>query len=361
VYKTYLPDNFQGIPRSIWEIAQATHAHGVTAEVLSLSPSPTPAAVVVGDHVSRRVRQDVFLASTALSISAFAEFRRLAASADLVHYHFPWPLMDLLHFSAPRRPSVVTYHSDIVRQKWLRRAYRPLMQRFLGDVSRIVATSPNYRDTSPVLRRYRDKVEVIPLGLSERPPDDPALLARLRQQLPDRFLLFVGAFRYYKGLNYLIDAAARTGIQIVLAGVGQLPPAETQKIDNLHILGAVGDDEREALLSLCAGFVFPSHLRSEAFGIALLEAARAGRPLISCEIGTGTSFVNVDGQTGHVVPPADAGALAAAMARLLDNPAEAARMGNAARQRYEQLFTAATMGRDYANLYQRVFSASGRR
>ena len=80
-------------------------------------------------------------------------------------------MMDLLHLSLPqrrRKPTVVTYHSDIVRQKMLGQLYAPLGHWFLNSVDSIVATSSNYIDTSRVLRRHRGKVSAIPIGLSDR-------------------------------------------------------------------------------------------------------------------------------------------------------------------------------------------------
>ena len=70
------------------------------------------------------------------------------------------------------------------------------------------------------------------------------------------------------------------------------------------VLGALDDADKVALLTLCYAVAFPSHLRSEAFGISLLEGAMYGKPMISSEIGTGTSYINIDGETGLVVPMA---------------------------------------------------------
>ena len=108
------------------------------------------------------------------------------------------------------------------------------------------------------------------------------------------------------------------------------------------------------MLTLCYGVVFPSHLRAEAFGVSLLEGAMFGKPMISSEIGTGTSHVNVGGVTGLVVPPGDAAALRGALARLLDEPALAQQMGRNARARYLKLFQAGQMCASYAELYRSV-------
>ena len=102
--------------------------------------------------------------------------------------------------------------------------------------------------------------------------------------------------------------------------------------------------------------VFPSHLRSEAFGISLLEGAMYGKPLISSEIGTGTSYINVAGKTGLVVPPSDPQALRAAMQFLWEHPVEATGMGAQARARYEQYFTADEMMAAYAKLYRHLLA-----
>jgi O-antigen biosynthesis rhamnosyltransferase len=112
-----------------------------------------------------------------------------------------------------------------------------------------------------------------------------------------------------------------------------------------------------ALLSLCQGFVFPSHLRSEAFGLSLVEAAMAGKPMISCEIGTGTTYINRHGETGLVVPPSDAPALAQAMHDMMQSPERTAQFGQQARQRYLTTFMAERMSAAYAALYRDLLSS----
>lgn len=133
LFKTYRPDNFAGVEGVIWNIAEGTAPPGVESTVLFLSRNHRPGPQPIGRHLAQTAKLDLYLASTGLSISAFGEFARLAARADLIHYHFPWPMMDLLHLYANgNKPSVVTYHSDIVRQRMLGALYRPLMVRFLG-------------------------------------------------------------------------------------------------------------------------------------------------------------------------------------------------------------------------------------
>ena len=93
-------------------------------------------------------------------------------------------------------------------------------------------------------------------------------------------------------------------------------------------------------------------MRSEAFGISLLEAAAVGKPMISCEIGTGTTFVNAASETGLVIKPGSPHDLREAMQYLLDNPDTAAKMGRNAQKRYRELFTAEQQAESYHKLYQ---------
>lgn len=102
--------------------------------------------------------------------------------------------------------------------------------------------------------------------------------------------------------------------------------------------------------------VLPSHLRSEAFGMVLVEAEMFGKPMICCEIGSGTSYVNEHGVTGLVVPPEQPDALAKAMQALLADDALAGRMGQAARARYEAMFSGPALGDAYRSLYRSVAS-----
>jgi rhamnosyl/mannosyltransferase len=97
-------------------------------------------------------------------------------------------------------------------------------------------------------------------------------------------------------------------------------------------------------------------MRSEAFGLALLEASMYGKPSISCEIGTGTSFINRHGETGLIVEPGNPDALAGAVNRLLANRQEREDFGRNARRRYLEHFTADGMVASYAQAYRDIFS-----
>lgn len=359
-FKTYYPETMGGIEQVIFQIAEGGLRHGYESEVLYLSERGAARNETVGHHLTHRSKLDLHVASTGFSLSALKDFSELAKKADIVHYHFPWPYMDLVHFiSRIKKPAVVSYHSDIVKQKTLLKLYQPLMNRFLSNVDCIVASSPNYAESSPVLTRFKDKVRVVPYGLDRETYPTPSAekLEFWRSRLGERFFLFVGALRYYKGLDYLLEAAKSTQLPVVILGGGHLEAelktqADQLGLSNVHFLGGLPDDDKAALLALCYAFVFPSHLRSESFGISLLEGAMYGKPMISCEIGSGTTYINIAGETGFVVPPRDSVALAAAMNQLWTQPELAASMGEAAARRFEAVFSSDSMAKSYADIYR---------
>jgi len=366
VCKTALPQSKGGIEVFIDALCNGTSKYDVENTVLSLAKNPSPDPITMGNYTIYQAKQNLVIASTGFSISAFPVFKKLAICADIVHYHFPNPFADLLHCACRvNRPSIVTYHSDIVKQKKLRKLYKPLMYRFLGTVDHIVATSPNYFVSSDVLHHFANKTSVIPIGIdiTGYPKPNGERLVYWQNRLQQPFFLFIGALRYYKGLYIALDAIKGTKIQLAIAGINGVERelrlhAKKNNLHNVDFLGLVSDEDKVALLHLCHGFVFPSHLRSEAFGISLLEAASFGKPLISCEIGTGTSYINIHNETGLVVTPASVHELRNAMQYLIDNPEKATELGRNAKNRSKEFFTADKQAKAYANLYRGLAGAN---
>lgn len=366
VYKTFLPETLGGLEQAIFQIVRSTASRDCQVRVLSLGPQTLPPREICPFAEHWRYRRTMSFASNDISLSLLGHFGRHVDWASVIHYHFPWPFADALHLLwRVRKPAMATYHSDIVRQQALLRLYRPLMSRFLRRVDRIVATSPNYLASSPVLKEFADKAAVIPIGLDARtyPELEPQRVEHWRAVLGEDFFLFVGVLRYYKGLHILLDACKGFGGRVVIVGAGPIESelrarARAEDLHNVCFLGFVPEEDKMALLHLCRGVVFPSHLRSEAFGVSLLEGAMRGRPMISSEIGTGTSFVNIHGETGLVVPAGDASAFRRAMETLLNDANLAATMGQRARQRFLAHFQAEDAGRAYLAEYERLTSSS---
>ena len=364
VYKTFLNDTSGGIEQAIAQLCANSADSEFEHTVLSLTPQPSD--VIQGFLGIKNVRyhQQLTIASNSMSWQLLRDFPKLVKNFDLIHYHFPWPFADLMHWhSKIRKPSLVTYHSDVIRQKLWLRLYTPLMRHFLQSVQTIVATSPQYLASSPILQVYRNKTEVVPLGVDRctYPALSAERVAYWQQRFSGRFFLFVGQMRYYKGLSVLLEALRGTDYPLLLIGHGPCEQALRDQVrqwnlKNVHFLNNVSEEDKIALLHLCLAFVFPSNFRSEAFGVSLLEAAMMGKPMISTELGTGTSYVNEHQTTGLVVPPNDANALRSAIAHLWEHPETVERMGQAAKVRHAALFTGQKMVEGYAALYRQLNS-----
>ncbi|XTZ39541.1 glycosyltransferase [Salmonella enterica] len=363
VYKTYYPDSYGGIEQVIFQLCQGCSNKGMTTDVFTFGKHGHNDTTAYGNHHVIYNKTLFQVASTPFSFNALRRFNKIKDSYDIINYHFPFPFMDMLHLTTrPKAKAVVSYHSDIVKQKRLLKLYQPIQNQFLSSTDCIVASSPNYVASSETLHRYQHKTTVIPFGLD--PGDvrhDPVRVAHWREKVGDNFFLFVGTFRYYKGLHILLNAAERSHLPVVIVGGGALDSelrkmAQIQHLSNVIFTGTLNDEDKYILFHLCRGVVFPSHLRSEAFGITLLEGAKFSRPLISCELGTGTSYINQDKVSGRVIPPDDCDALVGAMYELWNNDEAVVRYGENSRRRFEEMFTARDMVNAYINLYKELLT-----
>jgi len=367
VYRTYFPDPPGGLQEAIRQISLATSNFGVNVKILTLSPHPDPVEIQRPEATVYRGKSFWAPASCDLGgVSAFRLYGELAHWADIIHYHYPWPFADVLNgIVKTDKIKVMTYHSDIIRQKLLGFFYAPLMKRTLSEMDAIVATSSVYAKTSKVLSRYviPNRLRVIPLGIEDSVQAFDSIAAN---KYLDKWLLFdtpyvlaLGVLRYYKGLHVLIQAAPSIRGKIVIAGFGPerdklQEQAAILGVKNVIFVGQINDWEKNILLSHCRGLILASHLRSEAFGMVLVEASMHGKPMICCEVGSGTSFVNIHQETGFVVSPEDPAGLANGANILLSNELVAKRMGRSARQRYESFFSGRALGRAYVSLYEQL-------
>jgi glycosyltransferase involved in cell wall biosynthesis len=345
VYKDYYPV-VGGMENHVRLLARgkARRGHEITVLVTSLT-GKTEVVEMEGVRVIKAGRLAT-VASTPISFALFSWMRRL--KPDVTHLHFPYPWGELAHLMFGRgQRTVITYQSDIVRQQGLLRLYRPFLWQILARADRIIATSPNYVQSSPYLRKVSDKCTVIPLGIDLEPFLQPRTeeVRRLRDRYGSPLILFVGLLRYYKGLNYLIRAMRDIDARLLVVGSGPMGREWQALVANLGLSekvffeGRVEDEDLPAHYQACDIFVLPGSHRSEAFGVVQVEAMACGKPVVSTELGTGTSYVNVDGQTGLVVPPRDPDALALAINRLLADEQLRTMMGERGRERSRQEFS----------------------
>jgi rhamnosyl/mannosyltransferase len=291
--------------------------------------------------------------------------------ADLIVLHEPNPIALVAYFLA--RPSgqlIVWYHSDVIRPSWrFRLFYRPFLAFALRSATRIVVSSTRLAETAPALQEWQSKCTVIPFGI-EKPSEGAAVSLRaeeIRRETGRPFVLFVGRFVPYKGVDILLEALRDSAAAAVLVGDGPLRRELEERARSLgmsgriRFAGEVATEELAALYRACDALVLPSVTRQEAFGVVQLEAMARAKPVISTDVGTGVGWVNVHDETGLVVPPGDAPALRKAIDRLLANPLERQRMGAAAAERVRTVFGVDRMLNAILALYHEVGGTGVRR
>src|SRR3989454_4757191 len=254
-------------------------------------------------------------------------------------------------------PHVITMHgSRYYAGRWRRRlALRAAVATSAGvaAVSRALAASPR----SDLWLRH-DRITVVPNGVRSPNGITAGLRAELGLGPADRLLLAVGNLYPVKGHRDLVSALAQLvprhpTLHAAIAGRGELEMALREDAatrgmgGRLHLLGLRGDVG--SLLAAADVFVLPS--RSEGLPLALLEAMFAGRPIVATRVGE-VPTVLADGAAGLLVDPGSPDQLAAAIDRLLGDPALAQTLGSRAQERANAEFHVSRMVERYASLYR---------
>lgn len=349
--------NSGGIPRHVSTLLPALHEE-IEVENLVASAGLVSDTDPSAGYPAHRVASLGTLAGVALSPLLPWRARSLHRSNpyDIVHLHFPDPLSHLAFECLQPRPKlVITWHSDIIRQRFLLRLYQPWLDRIVARADAIIAPTPLHFSSSTQLQAASaGQLHVVPFGLDYAPFDNPqaqAAGARLRGSYSCGTLLFaLGRHVGYKGFAYLIRALADLeDVCLILGGSGPLTGElrELARAMNLQtrvsFVGHIADEDLPAYYHAADIFCLPSVSANEAFGLVQLEAMACGKPVISCELHNGVTWVNRHEETGLVVPPADAAALAQAIRRLARDGALRCRLGEYARRRVHEKFSITAM------------------
>ncbi|ABE45910.1 glycosyltransferase [Polaromonas sp. JS666] len=290
---------------------------------------------------------------------------------DVLHLHLPDPLSHLASLALPSSiKRVITWHSDIIRQKKLLALYEPFLRHITRQADALVAATQAHFDAStqiphdiPAQRRH-----VIPYGLDYAPlvlnPRTAVLRDELRARAQGKGLVFaLGRHVYYKGFDVLIEALQHTDAFLVLGGDGPLRPQLEQQAaalgvsNRVHFSGRIPEEDLAAYFNACDVFCLPSVEPSEAFGLVQLEAMACGKPVVCTQLNNGVNVVNVDGQTGFAVPVRDPLALGHCLARLLKDDALREKLGQQALAHTDN-YSVPTMAASHFRLYQDLLSTS---
>ena len=364
VNKLYYP-HIGGVEKHVQDLSEAIKDDVDLRVLVANTTRETVTEKINGVEVIKAASLGM-VASAPVAPSLWRWLSRL--DSDIYHFHFPYPIGDLSYFLSQKKGKlIVSYHSDIVRQKRLLTLYRPIMNRFLRRADLILAGSPNMIERSPILKDYKDKCRVFHYGIDVKRFEKTDEVKRKAREIRARFknkkiILFIGRLVYYKGITYLLEAMKTIDAVLLLAGSGGMEGELKEKVkragleDKVIFLGSPKDEELPALYHASDIFVLPSIARSEAFGIVQLEAQACGKPVISTDLPTGVPYANLDMRTGLIVPPEDSGALADAVNRLLEDEILRKKLGIAGKKRVESEFTIEAMKKSVLEAYAEVLT-----
>lgn len=362
----YADDNFGGLERYVFELARALEREVRYTNIVA-ERGGAPDLQLVGETVYASPWANLAGTPVCPTMPWHVLSRQRRAPFDLVHLQFPAdPMAHLSASLLPRRVKrIISWHSDIIRQQKLLALYRPFLDRLVRSADAIIAATPAHISSSQQLDAVEDRsrLHIVPYGFDlTRFRERPTLADELRRRYGTPFLVFaLGRHVYYKGFEFLIRALVQMPETAVMLG-GQGPlTGELRRMSQeagvaarVHFVGRIPEADLPAYYHACDAFCLSSVEPAEGFGIVQIEAMASGRPVVCCELKNGVTWVNQDGETGLVVPPADAGALTAAFKRLAQDPTLRARLGDQGRQRAFSVFTLEAMARGTLEVYRKV-------
>ncbi len=362
----FYPPSMGGTQQVMYEVSEGVSKQGYICDVLC---SNTEAKYIEDMYenytVYRTISYGIFL-STSITPQIIYKLWKMAPAYNIIQVQAPDPMSFLALFLVrPKAKIIIHWQSDIVRQHRTRKFFLPLQNWVLKFADKVIVTSENYAKYSPCLKNYIDKVEIIPIGISESKytPSIDNIVKIKSKYKNKKIILGVGRLVSYKGFKYLAESAKYLNDDfIILIGGKGCEEKRVQSIINtynLHekvkLLGYLSEEEKYYYLAACDIFCLPSITKAEAFGVAIIEAMAFSKPIVSTNMSdSGISWVNKDGKTGIQVDIESPKQLADTFKKLVDDKELYDTMSRNSRERFEKLFKADKMIKSLVGLYQSI-------
>jgi len=301
------------------------------------------------------------------NITPFLPLEIMKKDFDVIHTHLPTPWSadwSAIISEIKNRPLILTYHNDIVGNGFANHVAKfynaTMLKLLLRKANAIIITQSGYYDYSPSLKRYKDKIDVIPNGV------DIKRFKPLNVEKEENTLFFLSVldeFHKYKGLDYLLEALKRIkkknpDVKLIVGGKGKLLKYYKQKVismglrDNVKFAGFIPDEKIVEYYNKCDVFALPSiSAKQEGFGIVLLEAMACEKPVVSTEI-VGVAEDIKERNAGKIIKPKDDEGLAKAIIEILEDKNLARKMGKNGRKFVEKKYTWANIATKVLDAYE---------
>lgn len=339
-----------GVEKVEYDLMTGLSKHGINCDMLCAMTNGKGECMNINEYANliccKSWKQ---IAGTTIAPSIITKLRKICNNYDIIHVHHPDPMACFALFLSGFKGKVILHwHSDIIKQKKLLKAYLPLQKWLIKRADLILGTTPVYVKESPHLRSHQNKCAWLPIGIDQIQIDNEGA-EKVRNMYPGKKIIFsVGRLVPYKGFNHLIEAAALLPDDyiVLIGGQGPLKEFLHKRIeskginDKVKLLGFLTDEELYNHYGACSAFCLPSVMKTEAFGIVQIEAMSCGKPVIATNIPqSGVSWVNAHGVSGVNVTPGEATELADAIMHLLGEERTYTKYAQGALERFQQMFT----------------------
>ena len=348
----FYPPDIGGIENVIFEITEGLNDRDISTDVLCSNSSNYYIEGKIKNYKVYRTKSYGKIASTSISPQMIFKLKEIINYYDVVYVHLPDPMANIALFLADNRKAkiVVHWHSDIIRQKFLLKFYLPLQRWLLKRADRIIATTPKYICESKYLKEFIEKTVAIPIGIDRsKLVINKNIISTLRSRFKGKKVIFsLGRFVYYKGFEYLVKSALylQKDFIIIIGGDGELRRniekliRKLQLEDKVILPGKIPVDHLGSYYKVCDIFTLPSITKSEAFGVAIIEAMSFAKPIVATKIkGSGVDWVNKHMETGINVEPKNSKQLAMAFIKLLTDKPLYIKFSQNALYRFNNYFT----------------------
>lgn len=300
-------------------------------------------------------------AATMISPAMIFKLRKICNGYDIIHVHHPDPMAALALFLSGYKGKVILHwHSDIQKQRFLLKLYKPLQQWLIARAGRIVGTTPVYLAESPFLKEVQEKTVALPIGVEQILPSAEGVETMKQRYAGKKIVFSLGRLVPYKGYKYLVEAARYLSDDyvVLIGGTGPLKDILQAEIEHLglrgkvELLGRVSEEDLPLYYGACEVFCLSSVQKTEAFAIVQIEAMSCGKPVVATKIPqSGVSWVNRNGVSGINVVPEDAKALAEAIRKVTEEEKQYSAFSEGAFKRYQENFTKKKMIENCLKIY----------
>lgn len=310
-----------------------------------------------------RMARFLEIRSTPICFSLPGWMRKI--KSDIIHFTFPNLFAIISYLIArPKVKVICSYHSDTYRKRFLSLFYKLFLIKFFKKVDKIIISDEDFLRNSEILKRFRNKCEVIPYGVDIKKFNNLGDIEQKICEFNERYgydlILYRGNLNSCEGIDYLIKAMRDVNAKLLIIGDGPLRKKlesltkEKDINEKVIFLGDVPPYESRAYLHSSLMLVSPLLSPSDDFEVNQLEAFASGIPVISTDLGSIVPGTNRHRETGLVVPPEDSRALAEAINTLLKNEKLRLEFGENAKRKALKDYNIEYIGNKIFNLYENI-------